>query len=117
MAEQELSDVAVIKVKRDQPTEARGYKCPFLKCDFFSLKYEDLQSHLVIKHGELPKFFKIDSATGKRFSRERIGKINLMSTKYRLNNIMFGLKIYMRHVDAKPPKTKKEKKDDTVIKV
>lgn len=105
----ELGNVT-IKVKKGSQPDTKVYKCPYVSCPFYSLKYEDVQSHKVLKHGDIPAFFKTDNATTKRFSRERMSKINLSNTKYKVNKLFMGLKIYMKHIESSKPK-----KDDNKV--
>lgn len=103
--EQQFGNIK-LKIKENKASDIQVYKCPFLSCTESYMNYQDLQSHKVLAHAQLPKFFKTDSLSG-GFSKTKIRKLNMYSTKYVLNTYLTMLKLMLGSGDnIKPKKVK-----------
>lgn len=85
-----------IQIEMDKGVDKEVYKCSHLSCDEYFLNYDDLQSHKVLFHGQLPKYFHNNTAINPKighFSIDKAKKLNFYSTKHVINTHLFILKL------------------------
>lgn len=108
---QQLGNIT-LKVKEGQKTQATAFKCKYISCPALFMDYKDLQSHYVLKHGDMPKFLNQQNGImfEKRFSKKSLGKQNLYITKYKISKMATMLGIFMNANIAKKIKEDEKKK-------
>lgn len=108
MQENQIQEYGNITIKvKDIPKDSdmQAYKCPFLSCTAYYFNYQDLQSHKILAHGEMPKFFQKnqDSISSRHggFSIKKVKRLGFYSTKHTLNTYATMLKILMNNKEEK----------------
>lgn len=103
MDEEQEQQIGNIRIKATKEADMKVYKCPHLNCSEFFTDYTQLQSHLVLGHAEVPRYFNsTDSLIKRRFCKQRLGKQNLYVLKMTINSYKAMLDIFLKHVDKVP---------------
>lgn len=97
-----------VKYNTEKGDDFQVYKCPFFKCPEYYHNYRDLQSHKVLSHGELPKFFQKDATQKKGgFSIKKVKRLGFYNTRHTLNTMAAMLKIMMNNPEKEVKKKRK----------
>jgi hypothetical protein len=88
-----------IKVKGK--TKMKVFKCPYLGCDAFFFTRKELDTHLVLEHGEMPSSFllsdrNLNNGIKKYFDRYELIKAHNKIQKAEIKRLMEVVKIYFQ---------------------
>ncbi len=90
----ELGNIT-IKVNNNADSDMQVYKCPHIKCTEYFIDYNDLQSHKVLGHGDMPAFFNKElNAPSKGFSVTEVKRLSFFTTKYVIGKYATMIKLY-----------------------
>lgn len=90
-----ITEISSIKMDKHIKGDMLVYKCPHHNCPNEYLTYNDVQSHRVLTHGEVPKFFKIPSASGEGFHVGKLRRLNNYNNKYAIDKYYMMLKLFV----------------------